>query len=224
MKSAKERVRPVIRKLKKTFPDARCSLVHRNPLELLVSTILSAQCTDDRVNLVTADLFRVYKTAMDYANASPEVLETQIKSTGFYRNKAKSIINMSQRLVDEHGGKVPRTMDALVKLPGVGRKTANVVLGNAFGIDEGVVVDTHVRRITNRLGFTDQQDPVKVEQDLIKLVPKKEWTIFPHLLIHHGRSICQARTPKCDLCPVADLCPSVNNERISQPTERYVTT
>lgn len=208
MRPAKDRVRAVIQKLKKAFPDAKCSLYHRNPLELLVATILSAQCTDNRVNIVTKELFRTYRKAKDYANAPPELMASQIKSTGFYRNKTKSIINMAQQLVERHGGKVPSTMDDLVKLPGVGRKTANVVLGNAFGIDEGIVVDTHVKRITNRLGLTKQSDPERIEEDLIKLVPKSEWTVFPHLLIHHGRSICQARVPKCEICPIAGLCPS----------------
>lgn len=208
MKSAKQRVRPIIRRLKRTYPDAACSLEHRDPLQLLVSTILSAQCTDERVNIVTETLFKEYGDAADYANADPEVLEEQIKSTGFYRNKTKSIVGMAQALVSKHGGEVPRTMDQLVKLPGVGRKTANVVLGNAFGIDEGVVVDTHVRRISNRLGLTDNADPVKIEADLMKLVPKSDWTLFPHLLIDHGRAICQARKPKCEICPVSDLCPA----------------
>lgn len=208
MRPAKDRVRPVIQKLKKAFPDAKCSLSHRNPLELLVATILSAQCTDKRVNIVTKELFRTYEKAEDYADAPPELIESQIKSTGFYRNKTKSIVNMAQQLVERHGGKVPSTMDDLVKLSGVGRKTANVVLGNAFGIDAGVVVDTHVKRITNRLGFTKQSDPEKIEKDLTRLVPKSEWTIFPHLLIQHGRSICQARAPKCEICSIARLCPS----------------
>ena len=208
MKSAKARIGPIIRRLKKHYPEAECSLTHRNPLQLLVATILSAQCTDERVNLVTKDLFREYKSAADYANANPEVLEEQIKSTGFFRNKAKSILGMANKLVEQHGGKVPRTMEELVALPGVGRKTANVVLGNAFGINEGVVVDTHVKRISNRLGLTKNGDPEKIEQDLMKLVPRPEWTLWPHLLIHHGRAICQARSPKCEVCPINDLCPA----------------
>lgn len=208
MKSAKERVGPVIRKLKKQYPEAKCSLNHSDPLQLLVSTILSAQCTDERVNLVTATLFKKYRTAADFANADPSVFEGEIKSTGFYRNKTRSIISMAQSLVAHHRGKVPKTMNELVKLPGVGRKTANVVLGNAFGIDEGIVVDTHVKRISNRLGFTKHKDPDKIEMDLVKLVPKKDWTLWPHLLIHHGRAICQARTAKCEICPINQLCPS----------------
>jgi len=208
VKSAQTRIKPVIRKLKKQYPQAMCSLTHRDPLQLLVATILSAQCTDERVNIVTETLFREYKTAEDFANANPEVLEEQIRSTGFYRNKTKSIIGMAQELVATHNGKVPDNMGALVKLPGVGRKTANVVLGNAFGIDEGIVVDTHVKRISNLLGLTRQNDPVKIEQDLIALVPKSEWTLWPHLLIHHGRAVCQARKPQCEICILSDLCPS----------------
>ena len=210
MKNAKDRIRPVIRRLRKRYPDAECSLRHRNPLQLLVATILSAQCTDNRVNLVTKSLFREYKTARDYADADPRVFEEQIRSTGFYRNKTKSIIGMAQVLVEQHDRKVPRSMEQLVSLPGIGRKTANVVLGNAFGIDEGIVVDTHVKRICNRLAFTAHKDPDKIENDLINLVPKSDWTLFPHLLIHHGREICQARVPKCEICPINDLCPSAS--------------
>ena len=208
MKSAKERIRPIIRKLKRQYPDARCALVHKNALQLLVATILSAQCTDTRVNIVTKDLFKKYRTARDYADADPETFEQEIKTTGFFRNKTKSILGMARALVERHGGKVPRSMDELVELPGVGRKTANVVLGNAFDINAGVVVDTHVRRIANRLGLTKQQDPVKIERDLMQLVPRKDWTIFSHLLISHGRQICLARKPKCEICPVNSLCPS----------------
>lgn len=208
MNSAKSRIRPIISRLKRQYPEAACSLQHRDPLQLLVATILSAQCTDERVNLVTKTLFREYRTARDYADADPDILAEQIKSTGFYRNKTKSIIGMAQALVASHNGDVPRTMEELVKLPGVGRKTANVVLGNAFGINEGIVVDTHVKRISNRLGLTSQVDPVKIERDLTALVPKTDWTLFPHLLILHGRSICRARTPACEICPVNDLCPT----------------
>ncbi len=208
VKNANDRIRPILRTLKRTYPEATCSLEHVDPLQLLVATILSAQCTDERVNVVTRTLFRQYRTASDYANADPDVFAEQIKSTGFYRNKTKSIIGMAQALVEKHGGKVPQTMEDLVALPGVGRKTANVVLGNAFGIDEGVVVDTHVRRISNRLGLTRHQDPDKIELDLMKVVPRAEWTMFPHLLIHHGRAICRARQPQCESCPLADLCPS----------------
>ena len=208
LRNAKDRVGPIIRTLKRQYPAARCALDHRSPLELLVATILSAQCTDARVNMVTQDLFARYRTADDYANADPAELEDIIRSTGFFRNKTKSILGMAQALVERHDGKVPATMDELTALPGVGRKTANVVLGNAFGIDEGVVVDTHVTRISNRLKFTNKKDPVKIEQDLMKIVPRKEWTMFSHLLIHHGRDLCPARTPKCEICPVRALCPS----------------
>ena len=204
----KKRTRAVIRRLKTRFPDAGCSLNHKSPLQLLVSTILSAQCTDARVNIVTKELFKRYKTARDFAEADPEELADLIRSTGFYRNKTRSILGMAQALVERHGGKVPRTMKELNALAGVGRKTANVVLGNAFGIDEGVVVDTHVKRITNRLKLTAQQDPVKIEQDLIDVVPKKEWTMFPHLMIEHGRETCRARKPKCEECSIITFCPS----------------
>jgi len=207
VKPAAERIVPIIRALKKQYPEAKCSLNHQDPLQLLVATILSAQCTDERVNIVTKELFKRYRTAEDYANAKPEEMEEAIKSTGFFRNKTKSILGMAHALVEKHGGKVPNTMDALTALPGVGRKTANVVLGNAFGIDEGIVVDTHVSRIAGRLGLTKQKDPVKIERDLMQIVPREDWTIFSHLLIHHGRAICQARQPKCEICPVNDLCP-----------------
>jgi len=205
---AAQRIRPIIRKLKRRYPDAKCALHHEDPLELLVATILSAQCTDARVNIVTRDLFVKYRTAADYANADPAVFEQEIRSTGFFRNKTKAILGMAQALVREHSGEVPRSMDALTALPGVGRKTANVVLGNAFGVNEGVVVDTHVHRLSRRLRLTSKNDPAKIEQDLMTLVPRKEWALFSHLLIHHGRQVCQARVPKCEICPVNDLCPS----------------
>jgi endonuclease-3 len=208
VEDAPDRIKPIIRKLKRRNPDAATALQHRSPLELLVATILSAQCTDARVNMVTKDLFVKYRTAEDYADADPEVFEQEIKSTGFFRNKTKSILGMAQGLVELHGGEVPASMKELTALPGVGRKTANVVLGNAFGIDEGVVVDTHVKRIANRLGLTTKSDPVKIEQDLMEVVPHSEWTLFAHLLIHHGRRICTARAPKCEICPVNDLCPA----------------
>ncbi len=208
LKNAAQRIRPIIARLKRRYPEARCALDHQDPLQLLVATILSAQCTDARVNIVTKALFAKYRTALDYADANPAVFEQEIKSTGFFRNKTKSILGMAQALVAGHGGTVPSTMDQLIKLPGVGRKTANVVLGTAFGINEGVVVDTHVSRIANRLKLTSQKDPVKIEQDLMKLVPRKEWADFSHLLIHHGRQICEARKPKCEICPVNRLCPS----------------
>jgi endonuclease-3 len=207
MKTAKERVKPILRRLKKLYPEAGCSLRHTDPLELLVATILSAQCTDRRVNEVTKTLFREYRKAEDYASADPETFEEQIRSTGFFRNKTKSIIAMAEALTEHHEGKVPSTMDELVKLPGVGRKTANVVLGNAFGIDAGIVVDTHVKRLSNRLQLTRNQDPEKIERDLMQIVPKKEWTLWPHLLIHHGREVCLARKPKCEICSLIELCP-----------------
>ena len=203
------RVHAILPILRQTHPDAKCSLNHSTPLQLLVATILSAQCTDDRVNIVTKDLFRKYRTAADYAKVKPEVLEKDIQSTGFYRNKTKSIRTMAQSLLEKHDGKVPETMDELVDLAGVGRKTANVVLGNAFGKNVGVVVDTHVTRLSNRLALTKHEsDAVKIEQDLMEVVPQDEWTLFSHLLIHHGRAICQARKPKCDQCPLLPDCPA----------------
>jgi len=204
----KARLRDVVRRLKRAYPDAKCSLNHSNPFELLVATILSAQCTDERVNIVTADLFRKYKKPEDYLKVSPRELEKDIQSTGFFRNKTKSIQGTSKVLIEEYGGTVPHTMDELLELPGVARKTANVVLGNAFEIKAGVVVDTHVTRLSHRLDFTQQKTAEKIEQDLIPIVPKKDWVIFPHLLISHGRAICKARTPLCDQCPVEKQCPS----------------
>jgi endonuclease-3 len=201
-------VEETIARLKCAYPEARTALDWSNPLELLVATILSAQTTDVRVNAVTPNLFAKYPTAADYAGADPTELEEDIRPTGFFRNKAKSLRGMARALADDHGDEVPRTMDELVALPGVGRKTANVVLGNAFGIDEGVVVDTHVRRLSNRLGFTTQNDPEKIERDLMQTVPKRERTVFSHLLILHGRSVCKARRPACVDCVVNDLCPS----------------
>ncbi|HWP38610.1 MAG TPA: endonuclease III [Gemmatimonadales bacterium] len=207
---AAQRIKPIITRLKRRYPDARTALHHENPLQLLVATILSAQCTDARVNDVTRDLFAKYHTAADYANADPAVFEQEIRSTGFYRNKTKAILAMAAALVTRHGGEVPRTMRELTALPGVGRKTANVVLGSAFGINEGVVVDTHVHRLARRLKLTTNDDPVKIEQDLMALLPRREWTLFSHLLIQHGRQICQARKPKCEICPINSLCPSAS--------------
>jgi endonuclease-3 len=201
-------IEETIARLKSVYPDARTELSWTNPLELLVATILSAQTTDVQVNLVTPNLFAKYPTAADYAGADPAELEEDIRPTGFFRNKAKSLLGMARALVVDYGGKVPRTMPELVALPGVGRKTANVVLGNAFSIDEGIVVDTHVRRLSNRLGFTTQKDPEKIERDLMETVPKEEWTVFSHLLILHGRSTCKSRTPDCENCTLNDLCPS----------------
>jgi len=209
LRERQDRLKKILPLLKRAYPDAACSLRHSNPLELLVATILSAQCTDDRVNIVTKDLFKKYKSASDYAKAPQEQLERDIQSTGFYRNKAKSIRAMAQSLLDKHNGQVPGTMDELVDLHGVGRKTANVVLGNAFGKQIGVVVDTHVTRLSNRLDLTDHEsDAVKIEQDLMQIVPQQEWTLFSHLLIHHGRQICQARNPKCEICPLLPYCPA----------------
>jgi endonuclease-3 len=194
--------------LKRAMPDARCALDHRNAFQLLVATILSAQCTDARVNLVTPALFRAFPTARHLARGAPARLERLIRSTGFFRAKARSLRGCAQALVARHGGRVPSSMEALVALPGVGRKTANVVLGTAFGIASGVVVDTHVIRIANRLGLTGAQDPVKIELDLMALVPKRDWIVFAHLLTHHGRRTCFARKPDCPSCPVRSRCPS----------------
>ncbi|HEV8169610.1 MAG TPA: endonuclease III [Pyrinomonadaceae bacterium] len=204
----KARTRAVIRRLKRAYPGAKCSLNHSNPFELLVATILSAQCTDERVNLVTADLFRKYRKPEDYLNVPPRELEKDIQSTGFFRNKTKSIQGTAKMLTEQYGGEVPQTMDELLELPGVARKTANVVLGNAFDIHAGVVVDTHVTRLSHRLGFTQQKTAEKIEQDLIPIVPKKDWVIFPHLMIYHGRKICKARTPLCAECTIEKQCPS----------------
>ena len=200
----------VIARLKAEYPDARTELDWSNPLELLVATILSAQTTDVQVNRVTESLFAKYHKAEDYADAAPDVLEEDIRPTGFYRNKARSLRGMARALVEEHGGEVPHTMPDLVALPGVGRKTANVVLGNAFGTNEGIVVDTHVRRVSNRLGLTESQDPVKIEQDLMGVVPEYDWTIFSHLLILHGRRTCKARKPDCPNCVLNHICPSAD--------------
>jgi endonuclease III len=202
--------REVIARLKAEFPDARTELEWSNPLELLVATILSAQTTDVQVNRVTEGLFAKYRKAEDYTDVAPDVLEEDIRPSGFYRNKARSLRGMARALVEEHGGEVPRTMPELVALPGVGRKTANVVLGNAFGTNEGIVVDTHVRRVSNRLGLTESQDPVKIEQDLMRLVPEEDWTIFSHLLILHGRRTCKARKPDCPNCVLNHVCPSAD--------------
>ena len=198
----------VTARLKAEYPDARTELDWSNPLELLVATILSAQTTDVQVNRVTESLFAKYRTAEDYADSNPEELEEDIRPTGFYRNKARSLRGMANALVEEHGGEVPSTMSELVALPGVGRKTANVVLGNAFGINEGIVVDTHVRRVSDRLGLTEGSDPAKIEQELMRLVPEEDWTIFSHLLILHGRRTCKARKPDCPNCILNDICPS----------------
>jgi endonuclease III len=200
-------LKKIIVALDRAYPDAHCELDHRSPLELLIATILSAQCTDKRVNIVTAELFKKYRSAEDYANAPIAELEQAIKTTGFFRNKAKNIQACCRKLVERHGGKVPQTMEELTQLDGVGRKTANVVLGNAFGTNVGVVVDTHVARLSTRLGLTKQKTPEKIEQDLMTLVPKAQWTLFSHWLIWHGRRRCFARKPDCANCEVLKLCP-----------------
>src|SRR5580765_5494833 len=205
----KARARKIIARLKQEYPGATTTaLHHHNALELVVATILSAQCTDARVNLVTPHLFAKYRTAADYAAADPRVLEKEIQSTGFFRNKTKSIIGMAQALVERHGGEVPQTMEELTALPGVGRKTANVILGTWFKKNEGIVVDTHVHRLTKLLGLTRLDDPVKIEQELMQIVPRKDWTWFSHVLILHGRAICIARRPRCPDCVLNRLCPS----------------
>ena len=206
----KQRTAKIIAGLKKTYPSADCELGHSNPLQLLIATILSAQCTDKRVNIVTKTLFKKFRTAGDFANAALPALEQEIKTTGFFRNKAKNIKACCQKLIELHAGKVPRTMEELTQLPGVGRKTANVVLGNAFGVNVGVVVDTHVTRLSNRLGLTKQDNPEKIEQDLMTLVPQKDWVLFSHLLIWHGRRRCSARKPDCENCEVQKLCPRIS--------------
>ena len=204
----KARARKILARLKREYPDATSALHHSNALELVVATILSAQCTDARVNMVTPHLFAKYRTAAAYAAADPRVLEKEIQSTGFFRNKTKSIIGMAQALVERHGGEVPQTMEELTALPGVGRKTANVILGTWFKKNEGVVVDTHVHRLTKLLGLTRQDDPVKIEQELMEIVPRDDWIWFSHTLILHGRAVCIARRPKCAECVINRLCPS----------------
>ncbi len=199
----------VARRLRKHYPNATCSLNFRSPLELLVATILSAQCTDERVNLVTPALFQKYQTPADYAQAPQEELEAAIRSTGFFRNKTKSIRACCQAILEEHNGQVPSSMDALVALSGIGRKSANVVLGTAFGIGVGFVVDTHVTRISRRLGLTDRKDAEKIERDLMGQFPQSQWIDLAHAIVHHGRRICTARKPLCDQCPLADICPRI---------------
>jgi endonuclease-3 len=203
------RVKQIIAGLKKAYPNAHCELNHTNPLELLIATILSAQCTDKRVNVVTPGLFKKYPNAAAYAKAQPAELEHEIKTTGFFRNKAKSIKSCCQALVERHGGDVPRTMEELIMLGGVGRKTANVVLGNAFNVNTGIVVDTHVARLSQRLGLTKETSAEKIEQDLIRLVPQEQWAMFSHWLIWHGRRRCYARGPDCPTCEIHALCPRI---------------
>ncbi len=213
----KQRAAKIINLLKRAYPDARCSLNHDSPLELLIATILSAQCTDERVNQVTANLFRKYRRAEDYLQVAQTELETDIRSTGFYRNKAKAIQGACRIISETHQGRVPEVMEELLALPGVARKTANVVLGNAYGITSGIVVDTHVTRLSERLGLTAEKQPEKIERDLMSLVPRKEWILFSHLLIAHGRKVCKARTPLCAECIVEKLCPS---SRLRMKAER----
>ncbi len=203
-----EQVTAIIVELRRLYPDAKCSLNFTNPLELLIATQLSAQCTDERVNIVTVELFKKYRRVEDYATASQEELEIDIKSTGFYRNKAKNIRAAAQRMLTEYNGEVPSVMVDILTLPGVARKTANVVLGNAYGIVEGFVVDTHIGRLARRLGWTTSEDPIKVEQDLMRIVPRQDWLDLSHLLIFHGRAICIARKPRCAQCTLSSLCPS----------------
>lgn len=202
-----ERAKKIAAKLKKEYPDAKTPLKHKNPLQLLIATILSAQCTDQRVNMVTPSLFAKYKNAKDFAGAKPAELEKIIRSTGFFKNKTKSIIGCCKDLVEKHGGRVPASLDQLVKLPGIGRKTANVVLGACFDIP-GIVVDTHVKRLSNLLKLTKNSDPVKIEFDLMEIIPEKDWSLFSMLLIFHGRRICIARRPRCCECVINSLCPS----------------
>lgn len=213
MKVAKSKVqdrcRAILRRLHARYPDARCALRHKNPLQLLVATILSAQCTDARVNMVTPALFRKYRAASDFADSRPAQLESLIRSTGFFRNKARSIRNCCEAIVEKHGGQVPDTLDELIQLDGIGRKTANVVLGVAFGKAEGVVVDTHVARLSRRMGLTRQTTPEKIEGVLMKIVPRKNWIGFSHLLIWHGRKRCIARKPDCAHCEIEELCPKI---------------
>jgi endonuclease-3 len=207
-RSGKHRLRQLLAMLRETYPDAHCALNFTTPLELLIATILSAQCTDAQVNRVTPRLFQKYGTAADYVAVTPEELAQDIQSTGFYRQKTQTIQRCCEALLQQHNGAVPETMEALVRLPGVGRKTANVVLGNAFHRPQGIAVDTHVQRLTQRLGLTTESTPDKIEQALLGLVPRKDWTLFSHLLISHGRAICKARVPQCSVCPIRNLCPS----------------
>jgi endonuclease-3 len=202
----RERAAQTFQRLSAAYPDARCSLNHKGPLQLLVATILAAQCTDERVNIVTRSLFRKYRRPEDYMRAPREELEQDIRTCGFYRHKAKSIVNACRRIVEVYGGRAPGTMEELLTLDGVGRKTANVLLGECFNTP-GIIVDTHCIRLSNRLGFTRSQDPARIEQDLMRLWPRESWTLFSHCLVFHGRTICKARAPECRRCPILDLCP-----------------
>ncbi len=213
--SRKQRARQITRGLAKLYPDAHCALHHDNPLQLLVATILSAQCTDVRVNLVTPALFARYPDTHAFAAADQGELETVIQSTGFFRNKAKNIIACCKELVAKHAGQVPATMEELIPLPGIGRKTANVILGNAFGVP-GITVDTHVLRLSKRMGLTEQTEPPKVERDLMEVIPKKDWTMFSHRMIFHGRQVCHARKPRCETCTLAQVCPKIGVSSVSR--------
>jgi endonuclease III len=221
LKTAKARIGEIVKGLKDAYPDAECALSHKNPLQLLVATILSAQCTDVRVNQVTPALFHKYPSAQALANASQDDLERMIHSTGFFRNKAKNIKAAGQKIMSQFQGLVPKTMDELLNLPGVARKTANVVLGTAFGIPSGVVVDTHVFRITHRLGLTRAKTPEKVELDLMKLLPRAEWINFSHRLIHHGRQVCMARNPQCSICRIEGVCPKLGIKNKSRTARTH---
>ena len=203
-----EKADKIFKQLEKEYPEAKTALFYANPLEILIATILSAQCTDKRVNIITKELFEKYKSVNDYAKASQKEFESEIRSTGFYRQKAKNIIAAAKKIINDFDGKVPKTMDELVALPGVARKTANIVMYSGYGIIEGIAVDTHVKRLSLRLGLSKMEDPVKIEQDLMKLVPKKNWGILSHILIEHGRNICHARSPRCPECILKSLCPS----------------
>lgn len=217
--SKRQRALEILLRLNRLYPDATCSLTYETPVQLLVATILSAQCTDERVNKVTPELFRQFPDAAAIAAASPDEIESLIRSTGFYRNKAKNILGACRLIVTEYGGELPQSMNELLKLPGVARKTANVVLANAFGINAGVTVDTHVKRLSHRLGLTEHSDPVRVERDLMKLLPQADWENWSIRLIYHGRAVCTARNPACDRCALADVCPSVDRTKINPDLE-----
>lgn len=217
LSARKQRALEILVRLKHLYPDATCSLDYETPVQLLVATVLSAQCTDERVNMVTPELFRRFPTAEAMAIADLAEIESLVKSTGFYRNKAKNIQAACRRIVEHYGGQVPQTMEELLTLPGVARKTANVVLAHAFGINAGVTVDTHVKRLTNRLGLTKHDEPIKIERDLMALLPQPDWENWSIRLIYHGRAVCMARNPACDRCQLADLCPSVGVSKVSTP-------